>query len=200
MINTVVFDLGKVLVDFHPLEGMRKLGFSKEVITRFQNAVFSGLWEQCDARPIGNEEIRDLFKQAVPGLEKEVDILWDHITVVTDVYEYSCEWISDLKKRGYRVFILSNYGQQSFRMNSRTYPFLADVDGMVISYQVEMVKPDRGIYLCLLEKYGLKPDEAVFIDDRKKNVDGAVACGFAGIVFRSYEQAKRELENLLGKA
>lgn len=199
MINTVVFDLGKVLVDFHPLEGMRKLGFSEEVVSCFQDAVFSGLWEECDARPIGNEEIRTLFKQAVPGLEKEVDILWDNITVVTDVYEYSCEWVSDLKKRGYEVFILSNYGQQSFQKNSKVYPFLANVDGMVISYQVRMMKPDRGIYQCLLEKYRIKPDEAVFIDDRKKNVDGAVACGFSGIVFQNYNQAKEELEGLLEK-
>lgn len=199
MINTVVFDLGKVLVDFHPLEGMRTLGFSEEVIACFQKAVFSGLWEQCDAGPMGNREIRDLFKTAVPGLEKEVDILWDNITVVTSVYEYSCEWILDLKKRGYRIFILSNYGQQSFEANSRIYPFLKDVDGIVVSYQVKMVKPDAGIYYYLAEKYGIQPKEAVFIDDRRSNVDGAAACGFSGIVFHNYEQARKELEALLGK-
>ncbi|MCX4268232.1 MAG: HAD family phosphatase [Lachnospiraceae bacterium] len=197
MIRTVVFDLGKVLVEFHPIEGMKKLGFSKEVMERFQSNIFSGLWEQCDAKPIGKEEIRDLFKRAVPGLEREVDFLWDHITVVTGVYDYSHQWILDLKRRGYQVFILSNYGQQAFEANAKVYPFLKDVDGMVISYQVEMVKPNPKIYQYLAEKYQIKPEEAVFLDDRKENVDGAAACGFSGIVFENYKQAREELERLL---
>lgn len=197
MIRTVVFDLGKVLVEFHPIEGMKKLGFSKEVMERFQSNIFSGLWEQCDAKPIGKEEIRDLFKRAVPGLEREVDFLWDHITVVTGVYDYSHQWILDLKRRGYQVFILSNYGQQAFEANAKVYPFLKDVDGMVISYQVEMVKPNPKIYQYLAEKYRIKPEEAVFLDDRKENVDGAAACGFSGIVFENYKQAREELERLL---
>ncbi len=197
MIRTVVFDLGKVLVEFHPIEGMKKLGFSKEVMERFQSNIFSGLWEQCDAKPIGKEEIRDLFKRAVLGLEREVDFLWDHITVVTGVYDYSHQWILDLKRRGYQVFILSNYGQQAFEANAKVYPFLKDVDGMVISYQVEMVKPNPKIYQYLAEKYQIKPEEAVFLDDRKENVDGAAACGFSGIVFENYKQAREELERLL---
>lgn len=197
MIRTVVFDLGKVLVEFHPVDGMRKLGFSEEVIEQFQKNIFSGLWEECDAKPIGNIEIRELFKKAVPGLEQEVDFLWDHITVVTGVYEYSHRWILDLKRRGYQVWILSNYGQQAFQANAKVYPFLADVDGMVISYQVEMVKPNPKIYQYLVEQYQINPKEAVFLDDRKENVDGAIACGFSGIVFKNYEQAKEELEHLL---
>lgn len=199
MIRSVVFDLGKVLVEFHPIEGMKKLGFSKEVIDQFQKNIFSGLWEQCDAKPIGNQEIRSLFKKAVPKLEQEVDLLWDHISVVTGVYEYSHSWILDLKRRGYRVFILSNYGQQSFETNSKIYPFLSDVDGIVVSYQVEMVKPNPEIYRYLAKKYKILPEEAVFLDDRKENVDAAIACGFSGIVFESYPQAQKELETLLKK-
>lgn len=197
MIRAVVFDLGKVLVEFNPVNGMKKLGFSEEVIERFQKNIFSELWEQCDARPIGNKEIRELFQKAVPGLEREVDFLWDHITVVTRTYEYSHSWILDLKRKGYQVFILSNYGQQSFEANSKIYPFLADVDGIVVSYQVEMVKPNPEIYRYLAKKYHILPEEAVFLDDRKENVDGAISCGFSGIVFENYEQARTELENLL---
>ena len=199
MIRAVVFDLGKVLVEFHPIEGMKKLGFSKEVIERFQTNIFSGLWEQCDEKPIGNQEIRELFKKAVPGMEQEVDLLWDQITVVTGVYEYSHPWILELKKRGYQVFILSNYGQQAFEANSKIYPFLSDVDGIVVSYQIEMTKPNPGIYRYLADTYQILPEEAVFLDDRKENVDGAVACGFSGILFENYAQAKAKLEELLKK-
>ncbi len=197
MIRTVIFDLGKVLVEFDPVNGMKKLGFSKEIREQFQRNIFSGLWEACDEKPIGNLEIRELFKKAVPGLEQEVDLLWDQITVVTKVYEYSHSWILDLKQRGYQVLILSNYGQQSFEANSKIYPFLADVDGMVISYQVEMMKPNPKIYQYLANQYQIQPKEAVFLDDRKENVDGAISCGFSGIVFQNYTQAREELEHLL---
>lgn len=199
MINTIIFDLGNVLVDFHPADGMKQLGFSEEAVAAFSNNIFAGLWEKCDEKPISDREIRKLFKDAVPGFEKEVDILWDNITVVTGVYDYSCAWIRELKERGYKVYILSNFGQRAFEINSQIYTFLEDVDGKVVSYEVEMTKPDAGIYRYLAEKYNINPREAVFIDDRKANVEGALACGFKGILFESYEQAKAELEDMLGE-
>ncbi|MDD6570878.1 MAG: HAD family phosphatase [Thermoflexaceae bacterium] len=197
MIRTIIFDLGGVLVDFHPVEGMKKLGFSEEAVESFKKNIFSGLWEKCDEKPLEDYAIRKLFKEAVPGFEKEVDLLWDNITAVTGVYDYSCAWIKELKERGYQIYILSNFGQRAFEVNSQLYTFLGDVDGKVISYEVKMIKPDAGIYHYLSEKYHLNPKEAVFIDDRKVNVDGARACGFQGIVFDNYEQARKELEYMM---
>lgn len=199
MIRAIIFDLGGVLVDFHPVEGMRKLGFSEEAVHCFADNIFSGLWEECDKRPIGDKEIRRLFKEAVPGFEREVDMLWDHLPVVTNVYDYSHAWIRELKKRGYQIYVLSNFGQRSFEINSSLYTFLKDVDGRVISYEVEMIKPEPGIYHFLAEKYNIIPEEAVFIDDRKVNVDGACACGFRGILFENYEKARKELEKMLAE-
>lgn len=82
-------------------------------------------------------------------------------------------------------------------MNSKMYDFLKDMDGMVVSYEVEMVKPDRGIYECLIKKYDIVPEEAVFLDDRKPNIEEARSLGLYGIVFENYEQARGELEKLL---
>lgn len=197
MINTIIFDLGKVLVDFHPVDGMKELGFSTEAIESFEKNIFSGLWEECDAKRMSDLEIRECFKNAVPGFEREVDILWDNITVVTSVYEYSCEWVKELKERGYKLYVLSNFGQQAFETNSKLYDFLDYMDGKVVSYDVEIVKPDRRIYECLIQKYGINPKEAVFLDDRQINIDGAMACGLKGILFKNYEQARAQLEQML---
>lgn len=197
MITTIVFDLGKVLVDFHPEEGMRRLGFSKQAIEAFNQNIFSGLWEKCDERPISDADIRELFKTAVCGFEKEVDVLWDNIHALTGVYDYSYQWIKNLKDRGYKVYILSNFGQRAFEINSELYTFLELVDGKVISYQIGKTKPDAAIYNYLFDTFGIIPEEAVFIDDRPVNIDGAVACGMHGIVFESYSQAGVELEEML---
>ena len=199
MIDTVVFDLGGVLVDFHPIEGIRSLGFSEEAVEVFREKIFASVWEECDRYPYTDEEIRARFKAEVPGFEKEVDLLCDHFPALTGEYEYSRDWILSLKKAGKKVYILSNYGRRSFEENSKTYSFMGDVDGKVISYELQMVKPEPGIYQELAAKYGFSPENAVFIDDRQVNIDGAIAQGYQGIWFESYETARRKLEEILNR-
>lgn len=197
MIDTVIFDLGKVLVEFQPEEGMRKLGFTEEQIQNIMANIFSGLWEECDRIPYSDAEIRALFKSRVPGMEALIDKMWDNVTVFTDVYSYSRQWLQELRDKGLKVYILSNYGKQAFEVNSKKYDFLELADGMVISYQVGMVKPDPRIYKTLLERYDIDPARAVFIDDRQNNVEGAGAVGLKAILFKNYEQARAELLALL---
>lgn len=197
MIDTVIFDLGKVLVEFQPVEGMRKLGFTEEQVQVITEKIFSGLWEECDRIPYSDEEIRALFKSRVPGMENLIDKMWDNVTVFTYVYSYSRQWLQSLKDKGLKVYILSNYGKQAFEVNSKKYDFLELADGMVISYQVEIVKPDPRIYEILLDKYGIDRTKAVFIDDRQLNVDGAKAVGLNAILFEDYEKTSARLLELL---
>lgn len=199
MTDTIIFDLGKVLVDFHPVEGMKKIGFPDEAIKAFEENIFSGLWEECDAMPLSDKEIRDKFKNAVPGYEKYVDLLWDNITSVTSVYDYSYDWLKSLKERGYKIYILSNFGQCAFEINSKLYNFLELADGKVVSYAVSMVKPDRKIYEYLIETFKIEPEKAVFLDDREVNIKAAIECGLKGIVFENYAQAVDKLEKMLGE-
>lgn len=199
MKKNIIFDLGCVLVDFNPRKGMEKIGFSKEEIEVFMDKIFSGLWEYCDKFPLEDAEIRALFKEHVPGYEKQVDMLWDNLTNVTGVRPYADEWLSDLKKRGYKLYVLSNYGKNSFEINSKIYGFLKYFDGLVISYEEVMVKPSPEIYYRLLEKFELDASECIFIDDRKENADGAINCGIDAIVFTSYEDASEKLNNILAE-
>lgn len=196
-IKNVIFDLGCVLVDFHPDACMKTLGFSKEAVDAFHANIFPVFWEKCDKYPYEDQEIRALFKERVPGFEAEVDRLWNNLPTITHVYEYSNEWLRTLKEQGYGVYILSNYGKNAFEINSKTYDFLKYADGMVISYQISELKPDREIYEYLLNTYGLLAEESVFIDDRQINIDGARNCNIAGILFQNYEQADKELRALL---
>ena len=196
-IRNVVFDLGGVLVDFWPEHCMDELGFSEKAKEAFRKAVFSGLWESCDRIPYEDAEVRALFKAHVPGFEEEVDRLWDNVFLITHERSYTYGWLTELKDTGLHLYVLSNYGKQAFEVNSKTYDFWELIDGKLISYEVEKIKPDHEIYRILCERYALKPEESVFIDDRKINVDAAKALGFEGVVFTGYPEAKAAVEEMI---
>lgn len=197
MLDTVIFDLGGVLVDFHPEQGMRDIGFPEDVVEVFNNNIFSGLWEECDRKPYEDAEIRQLFKTRVPGYEKYVDMLWDNLHPISCAYEYSEKWLKELKNIGMKIYILSNFGKRAFEINSEIYPFLKLTDGKVISYEISHVKPEAQIYDCLIKRFSINPANAVFIDDRQVNIDGANECGIKGILFSGYEKARDELIEMI---
>lgn len=199
MIRNIVFDIGGVLADFEPERLMTVLGFSEEAKEVFREKIFRDLWLTCDRIPYDGDRIRALFKAAVPGFEKEVDRMWDGIAPVTREQPYAAQWLRDLKQRGFCVYILSNYGSYSFALNSPRYSFLPLADGALISFEVQLLKPEPEIYRSLCERFGIKPEESVFIDDVPANVDGARAIGFGGIVFTGFEDASARLDSLLGR-
>lgn len=70
------------------------------------------------------------------------------------------------------------------------------MDGMVVSGEEHVIKPDAAIYRLLMERYGLRAEESVFVDDRQPNIDGAKAVGMGGILFHDAQQLETELKAL----
>ena len=196
-IKNIIFDLGNVLVGFDPVRSIGELGFSEEAIEVFKEKIFSGLWESFDKRQEEEVYIRNLFKSIVPGYEAEVDKIWDNVDVLIPMLDYSTEWVKSLKERGYRIYILSNFGNCSFANASPTYDFLPYTDGRLISYEILHLKPEPEMYETLIARYDLDPAACVFIDDRADNIEAAEKFGITGIVFENYEQAKADLEKVL---
>ena len=102
-----------------------------------------------------------------------------------------------MKKAGYRVYILSNYGSYTYEKTKKdSLNFLEDADGAIFSYEVKQIKPDAAIFEALFEKYQIKAEESVFLDDLAANIEGAKHMGMHGIVFTGIEDAKEELKAL----
>lgn len=97
--------------------------------------------------------------------------------------------IEALKKRGYGIYLLSNYCKELFDKHTAGAGFLNDLDGGVISYQIHKTKPDPGIYSFLLQKYGLNPSECLFFDDRAENVEAAQKLGIAAVQITSRKRS-----------
>ena len=90
--------------------------------------------------------------------------------------------VGDLKAAGYRLYVLSNMSRE-FIDFLRRFPVYGLFDGEVVSCEEHTVKPEPRIYEILLERYGLKPSETLFIDDREANIEAAAALGIHGFLF-----------------
>ena len=199
MINTVIFDIGNVLIDFDWDGYIHSLFPDESIITRFNEAIWtSNLWQEFDRGVMTDEEIIAKIIERTPGLEKEVRQILDGIGATIISWEdTTLPWIRDLKRRGYRVYYLSNYSKLLREQNPEALGFLSEMDGGVFSYEVHLLKPDPAIYRALLEKYDITPSEAVFLDDREDNVRGAEAVGLHAIRFLDHADAVEKLNFLL---
>ncbi len=200
MIANIVFDIGMVLADFCWYSYMTdELGFSEERARLFgEKIVLTEFWHQLDLGLKPEAEVIAEMKAQVPEFREEAELFFGNIIHIVRNYDYSRKWIESLKARGYRVYLLSNYPRGTFTLHhKKVFDFVDVTDGRVISGFERLTKPDRRIYELLCDRYGLKPDECVFIDDQEKNIEAAEKFGMKGIVFKSYEQANGELEEIL---
>ena len=179
MIKTVIFDIGRVLIGFEWKDYVHRLFGNPEVEARVTDATFgSGIWNEMDRGIWSEEEVLARFIARAPEREKEIRAAFDRVGCCTERKEYAIPWIENLKARGYRVLILSNYSEHVRKRSTHTLDFLPHLDGGVFSYQVHRIKPEPEIYRILLEKYELKAEECVFVDDNGKNIQAARELGF----------------------
>ena len=200
MINTVIFDVGNVLVDFD-WEGFihRMFPGRDELIAELDEAVWgNGRWDRLDAGDEPEKVFAGIIAQA-PEREQELRKVFENVGDTLRKRPATPIWINELKSRGYKVLYLSNYSHYVMSKNPEVLDFLPLMDGGVFSCDVKLIKPDRKIYECITQKYNLVPSECVFIDDIERNVKAAKDFGFNAIRFLNLEQAQKDLNKILGE-
>ena len=197
MINTVIFDIGKVLAGYGWEKYLRGIAPEAEAYRAVEQAVFlSPDWVEHDKGLLTEEEeIRDFISNA-PEYEKEIRQTYENLGECVWKLDYALPWVQELKSRGFCVFALSNWPKHIYDQRKDKLDFLDLMDGYILSYQEHVIKPDPAAFRLLLERYRIEPEKAVFIDDTLKNIEAAERLGIHGIHFRSLEQAKEELEKL----
>ncbi len=193
-IDTVIFDLGGVLIPWDPSNLYRRLIPDAERRERFLQEVCSPEWNlrQDAGRPLA-EGTKALIT-AFPGQETLIRAFYDRWPeMLGDVIEGSAALVRELKAKGYRVLALSNWSGETFPLARPRYPILQEFEGIVISGVEGMIKPDPAIYRLLCARYDVLPERAAFLDDSLPNVEGAEAIGMHGILFQSPGQAREAL-------
>ena len=195
MIKNIIFDMGNVLLDYNPDAAMQMLGINEKAKPVILKELFGGHeWVQLDLGNITVDEAYENIKQRIPeeyhaDLRKCIDG-WDVCMVPVEGAKEFCETV---KSEGFGVYVLSN-AHRSFYSYFPRYFSLGFFDGVVVSADVHTVKPDIKIYKHLLEKYNLKAEECLFVDDRADNVEGAIKAGMKAFQFKNnFEEIKKIL-------
>ncbi|MGN0707974.1 MAG: HAD family hydrolase [Faecalibacterium sp.] len=182
MYQNIVFDLGGVMVDFAPKDYLVDRLCSAEVEEQVYRLTFgSEEWKQVDAGLLSRSEAdRLMLKNAeAAGRSFEVQGVLDEWTRILRPRRKMQELVRRLKSHGYCIYFLSNISQDVLELVMKQ-GLEGLFDGGLASYEVHINKPDPRIFQAFLERYGLKAEECVFIDDSRPNVQTAIEMGFAG--------------------
>ena len=198
MIRAVISDLGRVVLWFDNGVFLRKLAARAGKPFEEVKAVVHGdlgLIRRFDGGAVTPEEFHAHVTAAV-GADMTYGEFYEIYNDIFTPNPSAIDALARVKAGGTRTLLLSNTDPERFGFVRRRFPEVLFFDGYVLSYEIKLLKPDPAIYAAAAERAGCRPNECVFIDDMEENVKGAVAAGFAGIVYRPETDLEAELRKL----
>ena len=196
-LTTVVFDLGGVLIDWDPRHLYRQLFDDADEMESFLAEVTTaeGNGYQDAGRPWA--EAIELLVAEHPERRELIEAFhrrWPEM--LAGEIPGTVAVLADLRAAGLRLIALSNWSAEMFPVALARFDFLAWFEGIVISGEVGVNKPDRRIFEHLTSRFEIEPESAVFVDDSPANIDAAIALGFRAIRFTDATALRRALVRL----
>jgi putative hydrolase of the HAD superfamily len=194
MVKNIIFDLGKVLLNFEPLEYLYKNIPEKERAYKIYEEVFkSNEWIMLDRGVITEKEaINRICDRNTENNQLIKDVMNDWYEILTPM-EDVVDILKELKLLGYKIYFLSNFHLLAFESVSKKYDFFRSFDGGIVSYKEKVLKPENEIYNKLVSTYEVSPSESIFIDDKKENIISAEKLGFKTVLFTTSIDLKEKL-------
>jgi 2-haloacid dehalogenase len=196
-IAAVVFDLGGVLIDWDPRYLYRTLFDDERQMEEFLSTVTTQDWNQAqDAGRPWTEAIEELTARH-PERRDLIEAYWHRWPeTLGAAIEPTVRVLDELRSAGVGLYALSNWSGETFPIARPSYPFLEWFDGIVISGDEGVIKPDPRIFQVLIDRYGLEPSSTVFIDDHAPNVEAAKDLGFRAFRFVDADTLRSALRAL----
>jgi len=197
-INTIIFDLGGVLIDWNPRYLYRKIFKTEEEITWFLENICTSEWNDHQDAGRSFEEATQELARKFPD-HKDAILAWYsrwQETMGGPVHETVeiLRAIRDTKK--YKLYALTNWSAETFPWALQNFEFLHWFEGIVVSGIEKTRKPFPEFYQRLFSRYQIEPSTAIFIDDNLHNLEGAKKVGLPTIHFQSSAQLREELKRL----
>lgn len=184
MIKNLIFDFGQVLVRFDPEYMTRCYVDDEKDVESLKTVVFDRLyWDKLDSNGITDEELLSAVKARLPKrLHEKAETIYNNWYYNLPETEGMKELLQDVREKGFKTYILSDVSI-GFSDRYCEINILKGFDGYCFSAAEGICKPDPAAIKNLMNKYGLKAEESLFIDDKPINIEGAAKAGVKGFVF-----------------
>ena len=182
-IQNIIFDFGGVLIDWNPIYLYGNVFETEEEMKHFLENVCRYEWNvlQDAGRPLS--EATTLLQKEHPEFSEQIAYYygrWEEMLGGT--IDENVKLIKPLKKR-YKLYGLTNWSAETLPIAMERYSFFKDLDGIVVSGDEKIVKPNPKIYEILLDRYNLEAESSLFIDDNAENIETAKKIGFKTVHF-----------------
>jgi 2-haloacid dehalogenase len=192
--KAVVFDLGGVLIDWDPRYLYRKLLADEAAVEEFLATVCTPEW---------NAEL-DRGRPFAEGVAELVERHPEHAAAIAAYHERwpemlagdlpdTVEVLAELRAAGVPLYALTNWSAETFAITRGRFEWLDWFDGLLVSGEERMTKPDPAFFRLLLDRFGLDPGATVFVDDSEANVAAARELGIDAVRFTGPDRLRREL-------
>ena len=176
----IILDMSNVLLEWNKDKILQGVSDTKEEYLILDKAIFqSGLWERLDLGTMTREElVLKVVSMIGRTYQKKVEeVIWNWSSYI-DIYTEVFPVLSELKKKGHRIFVLSNTSKVFYDLLEEQLSPLKDLlDGFVLSRDIKAIKPDLAMFKEILDKYQLDPTNCVFLDDIEDNTNAAQKLG-----------------------
>lgn len=196
----IIFDLGNVLIEWNKEKILSKICKNDLEYNLFNKFVFqSNLWIDLDNGKISLEFLENqLIDEMGHQYQDQIhELVWNWFNYV-DLYDEVYELIKQLRKKNFQIYVLSNTSSIFHILLDSVLSKVSSVlDGYVISCEVKMMKPQKEIYLSLVNKYQLDIKDCIFLDDLEENVEAARTLGIKAFQIKERKEISNILKDLL---
>ncbi|MCU0806003.1 MAG: HAD family phosphatase [Burkholderiales bacterium] len=194
--NTVLFDIGRVLLDWDPRYYYeRHFPDDEPGLAHFLTHVVGTDWiREVDAGKPIDVAIEERSREFPEHAERVRAWKAGWPEMLRGEIAGTVALLDELRVRGRRIAALSNFSAETWPWATERFPFLEWFEGVVISGEVGVAKPDPAIYRIAIERLALAPAQTLFVDDMPANVEAARACGIEAVVFEGPEKLRETLE------
>jgi len=197
-IKNIVFDFGGVLLDWNPRYLYRTFFCDEKEMDYFLANICTFEWnaEQDRGRPF-SEGIK-LLQSQHPEYREAIQLYGDKWEVMlnSEIMD-GVILLRELKEQNFSIWGLTNWSAETLPIAYRRYDFFTLFDGIVVSGEEKLIKPDKRIYKVLLDRYMLNAEESVFIDDNSANLEAAQEFGFKTVLFDNISKVRERLLNII---
>ncbi|HJA15897.1 MAG TPA: HAD family phosphatase [Candidatus Butyricimonas faecavium] len=195
--KNIIFDLGGVVVEWNAKKVLETFN-GNPILVNFvkENRLFLNDWRAYDRGDVTRQELIDKVALLSGCPTKDCNEFIEHVKHSLAPIPETETLIKELSARGFKLYCLSNMSVD-FYDYLKTREVFKYFDGQIISALEHMVKPDREIYNLLLNRYHLKPEESLFIDDLEPNVKAAQAVGINTLHFTNKHKGCEEIRERL---